>query len=77
MCETVRLSADVTSNCGVTGGLFSPVAKERAETFPLEVPVVRERFREPLPAHCLHGNAIGEAVALIGTIPVERKTGQK
>lgn len=52
-------------------------AEQGPETFLLEMTVIRERLGQPFPAHRLHGDAIGEAVALIGTLRVEIEPGQK
>jgi hypothetical protein len=38
------------------------------------MPIVRESFGQPFPAHRLHGNAIRKAVALVGPRTVELQT---
>jgi hypothetical protein len=40
-------------------------AKQRPKAFLFEMPVVGENPDQPFPVHSLHGNAIGQAVALV------------
>ncbi len=47
------------------------------EAFLLEVLVVGENSGQTLAAHGLHGNAVGEAVALVGTAGIKIEPGQK
>ena len=52
-------------------------AKQRPKPFLLKMVVVGEHVGQPFPAHGLHGNAIGEAVALVGTSGVKIEARQK
>jgi hypothetical protein len=41
--------------------------KQDVETFLREVMIIGQNFRQAFTAHGLHGDAIGEAVFLVGT----------
>jgi hypothetical protein len=41
------------------------------------MPVVSKNLDQPFLAHGLHGNAIGQAIAFIGTLCIEIEAGQK
>ena len=53
------------------------IAEQSAKTLLLEVLVIGERFGQALPAHRLHGNAIDQAVPLVGPLAVKIEAGQK
>ena len=48
-------------------------SKEGSKAFLLEVAVVGEHLSDALPAHGLHGDAVGQTVALVGTLLVKAK----
>ena len=41
------------------------------------MPVLRQRFGQPFPPHGLHGDAIRQAVTLVGTLDVDFEANQK
>jgi hypothetical protein len=53
------------------------VPEQSTEAFLLEVPVIRQRLSDTLPAHGLHGNAIRQTVAFVRANSVEIETGSE
>jgi hypothetical protein len=53
---------------------LSSAAEQCAKTLLLEMAVGRKNIREPFTPHGSHGNTVGHAVCLVGTITIKLKT---
>jgi hypothetical protein len=47
------------------------IPEQHSEALLLEMMIVRQNVRDPFTSHCLHGNAIRQAVTLVRPRPVK------